>query len=69
MSGSMQQVDEERILSSLYGMTLAGLAEMHKKRSNEPIRHLIARAIEVKEELSNEEKGGKAKKRLPRLPR
>ncbi len=49
MSDNMQQVDEDRVLSSLYGMTLAGLHEMLKKRSNDPIKHLIARAIELKE--------------------
>jgi len=49
MSENMQPVDEDRVISSLYGMTLAGLHEMLKKRSNQPIKHLIAHAIEFRE--------------------
>ncbi len=49
MSENMQHPDENRVLSSLYGMTLAGLHEMEKKRSNDAIKHLIARAIKLKE--------------------
>ena len=65
MSENMQPVDEDRVLSSLYGMTLAGLHEMQKKRSNEPIKHLIARASELKESQSN---GGTARGSIKKRP-
>ena len=53
MSENMQQADEDHVLGSLYGMTLAGLHEMLKKKNNDPIKHLIARAIELKESQGN----------------
>ena len=51
---SVQHDNEEHILSSLYGMTLAGLRGMQKKVSNASIQHLILRAIELKESPSEE---------------
>jgi hypothetical protein len=70
MSESMPQADEDRILSSLYGMTLAGLREMLKKRGNDSIKHLIVRAIELKESQTPEAKAkGPVKKRPSRAVR
>ena len=54
MSTPVQHVDETAILSSLYGMTLAGLRAMREKRSCEPIKHLILSAIKLKEAEDNE---------------
>jgi hypothetical protein len=51
---SVQHDNEEHILSSLYGMTVAGLRAMQTKQSNTHIQHLIARAIEFKESSSEE---------------
>jgi hypothetical protein len=64
MSENMQQADEDRVLSSLYGMTLAGLRQMQKKPSNESIKHLIAGVIE-----SKESEAPQPKRRSPRAGR
>ena len=69
MSEPKQHVDEELILGSLYGTSLPGLREMLKKRNNGSIKHLIVRAIELKESQTNEGKAagsGRTKRRLPK---
>lgn len=50
----MQHVDETAVLSSLCGMTLAGLHAMQGKTANASIRHLILNVIAIKEDESNE---------------
>lgn len=52
MSAPLEHVDEAAVLSSLCGMTLAGLQAMQLKTTNTPIRHLILQVIELKEEAS-----------------
>jgi hypothetical protein len=54
MSAPMQHVDETAVLSSLCGMTLAGLHAMQGKTANASIRHLILNVIAIKEDESNE---------------
>jgi hypothetical protein len=54
MSTPMPHVNETAVLSSLCGMTLAGLHAMCVKTANAPIRHLILDVIEIKEKESNE---------------
>ena len=54
MSAPMQHVDDASVLSSLCGMTLAGLYAMRGKTSNAPIRHLILDVIGIKEDESKE---------------
>jgi len=54
MSAPMQHVDETAVLSSLCGMTLAGLHAMQEKTANASIRHLILNVIAIKEDESNE---------------
>ena len=49
MSAPLEHVDEAAVLSSLCGMTLAGLHAMQLKTSNAPIKHLILQVIELKE--------------------
>jgi hypothetical protein len=46
--------DETAVLSSLCGMTLAGLHAMYGKRGSDPIKHLIFQAIKLKEDESKE---------------
>ena len=55
MSAPMQHVDETAVLSSLCGMTLAGLHAMYGKAANAPIRHLILNVIAIKEEDESNE--------------
>ncbi len=50
MSAPLEHIDEAAVLSSLCGMTLAGLHAMQLKTSNTPIKHLILRVIELKED-------------------
>lgn len=70
MSKNTQRLDEDHVLSSLYGMTLAELHEMRKKKSNDPIKHLISRVIEFKESQDNGAKPRRAtRKRTPRVGR
>jgi hypothetical protein len=54
MFAPMQHVDETAVLSSLCGMTLAGLHAMQGKSANASIRHLILNVISMKEDESNE---------------
>jgi hypothetical protein len=54
MSAPMQHVDDSSVLSSLCGMTLAGLYAMRVKTSNAPIRHLILDVIAIKEDESKQ---------------
>ena len=63
---SVQHDNEEHVLSSLYGMTLAGLRGMQTKVSNASIQHLILRAIELKESSSEE---GKSRATKPKVGR
>ena len=63
---SVQHDNEEHILSSLYGMTLAGLHQMQNKTSNASIQHLILRAIELKESSSEEGKSRATKSKVGR---
>jgi hypothetical protein len=54
MSEQVRRIDEAAILSSLCGMTLAGLHAMQGRTSSAPIRHLILQAIQLKEDESKE---------------
>jgi hypothetical protein len=54
MSTPVQRIDEATVLSSLCGMTLAGLRAMQGRPSNIPISHLILQAIGLKEDESKE---------------
>jgi hypothetical protein len=54
MSMSTHHVDEATVLSSLCGMTLAGLRAMHGRTSCAPIKHLILQVIGLKENESRD---------------
>jgi hypothetical protein len=54
MPAPTRHVDEAAVLSSLCGMTLAGLRAMHGRTSTAPIRHLILQVIGLKEDESRE---------------
>jgi hypothetical protein len=54
MVAPTRHVDETAVLSSLCGMTLAGLHAMQGRTSSTSIKHLILQAIQLKEEESNE---------------
>jgi hypothetical protein len=66
MSPPLEHVDEAAVLSSLCGMTLAGLQAMQLKTSNAPIKHLILKIIQLKEDASTKVKTHTRKLRIKR---
>jgi hypothetical protein len=54
MPMATRHVDESAVLSSLCGMTLAGLHAMQGRTSCAPIRHLILQVIGLKENESRD---------------